>query len=233
MTLGTSNLGDEELLKFERKDSRGTAPVYFNRHTLNAHRWDKGDTSTDSAGQSHSVRSNDAQSEKQAIGRPLDDGRWDWNEWTRARTSWYFMSTYTPTGGETEVTGFDRGSSSTVPSGNWLERNGEELLRIGFGVFDVVAGLGIIGGSYGAGVVPGVGLIAIGLDQIITGVANWGDGTKTPSVFEYGGQQAALAAGASPDNAQFIGSLTPAILSLGFGGWGAAAGRLALQRGFR
>jgi hypothetical protein len=223
MSLGTSDLSDEELLQIQRKDNRGTLPVYFNRHTLNGHRWDKADTSTDSAGQSRSVRSNSAQSEKQAIGRMPDNGPLDWNEWTRAQSSWYFMSTYTPTGGDTEVTGFDRGSSSTVPAGNWLERNGDELLRIGFGVFDVVAGFAIIGGSYGAGVVPGVGLIALGLDQIITGLANWGDGTKTPSVFEYGGQQAALAAGASPDNAQFIGSLTPAILSLGFGGWGSLA----------
>lgn len=92
------------------------------------------------------------------------------------------------------------------------------MLQIGFGVFDVVAGIGIIGGSCGAGVVPGVGLIAIGLDQIITGVGNWGADSKTPSVFEYGGQQAALAAGVGPGDAAVVGSLTPAILSLGFGG---------------
>jgi hypothetical protein len=70
------------------------------------------------------------------------------------------------------------------------------------------------------------------VDQILTGASNLiNPGQPSMSVFQYGGYQAALGLGASDGTAQIVGAFTPAVLSLGFLGWGTLAGRVVLYRG--
>jgi hypothetical protein len=107
------------------------------------------------------------------------------------------------------------------PVFQWLYQNGGNLLRIGFGVLDVIGGLTTIGGTCGFGILPGVGLMAVGIDQIITGVSNWGSEIQAPSVFEYLGYTGAKGLGVSEEMSKLIGDLTPAALSLAFSAWGA------------
>ncbi len=86
---------------------------------------------------------------------------------------------------------------------------------------DVVSGAAMALGTGGGAAIPGVGLIGLGVDQILTGAYNISSPTQqSMSAFSCGGYQAALGLGASDGTAQVIGALTPAGLSLGFLGWG-------------
>ncbi len=76
-------------------------------------------------------------------------------------------------------------------------------------------------GTIGLGALAGVGLMALGTDQIITGVWNIASGVQVLSVFEYGGNSAAMGVGFSENASQTIGQWTPAALSLGMMGAGA------------
>ncbi|HEY7152991.1 MAG TPA: Hint domain-containing protein [Gemmataceae bacterium] len=102
----------------------------------------------------------------------------------------------------------------------WLASNGGYVLQISFGLFDVVSGAVMTLGSCGGAVLPGVGLMAVGVDQIVTGATNWNSGQSGQSVFEFLGSSAASGLGASEGTAQMIGAFTPAVLSLGFQAWG-------------
>jgi hypothetical protein len=80
------------------------------------------------------------------------------------------------------------------PLGKWLITTYWDRMRIGAGLVDVVLGVGLIGGTGGTGVIPGVGLIAVGLDQIVTGGYNiLNPKGSSISVFEYGGYSGAMA----------------------------------------
>lgn len=72
--------------------------------------------------------------------------------------------------------------------------NGSDLVRIAIGALDLAIGTVAIGATGGAGVIPGVALYAVGLDQIVTGANNIISGERLPSVIEYGATEAALAA---------------------------------------
>jgi hypothetical protein len=98
------------------------------------------------------------------------------------------------------------------------------VVQIGFGALDFIGGLVMLAGTGGGAVIPGVGLMAVGVDQILTGASNLiNPGQPSMSVFQYGGYQAALGLGASDGTAQIVGAITPAALSLFFGGWGGLA----------
>jgi len=106
---------------------------------------------------------------------------------------------------------------------NWTWNNGQDVARIGFGTFDV-----ILGGSMiwtGAGTLPGIGLIAIGLDQIATGSMNirYGRVGQGFSVLEFGVYSAT--------GNESAAILAPGVLSLGFGSAG-SFGRLGVRAGF-
>ena len=106
---------------------------------------------------------------------------------------------------------------------NWTWNNGQDVARIGFGTFDV-----ILGGSMiwtGAGTLPGIGLIAIGLDQIATGSMNirYGRVGQGFSILEFGVYRAT-----GSETAAF---LAPGVLSLGFGTVG-SLGRAGMRAGF-
>jgi hypothetical protein len=103
----------------------------------------------------------------------------------------------------------------------WVIQNWDNLQRIGVGLLDVAGGITLTLDSCGLGIIPGVGLMVVGLDQIVTGVANWGSEIKAPSVFEYLGYSGAKTLGFSEGTSQVIGSITPAALSLAFSGLGA------------
>ena len=96
------------------------------------------------------------------------------------------------------------------------------MARIGFGTFDVVLGVSMI--WTGAGTVPGVGLIAVGLDQIATGSMNirYGRVGQGFSIIEFGAYSAT--------GNETVAILTPGLLSLGFGSWG-SLGRLGARAG--
>jgi len=103
----------------------------------------------------------------------------------------------------------------------WTYNNGADLLRIGFGAFDVVAGIGIglAGSATGiglpAGIALGTGLATIGIDQIITGIMNLGTGLRTGSAIEYVGSSAAYKLGFNEGTPEFIGGMLPGVLSIG------------------
>ncbi len=116
-------------------------------------------------------------------------------------------------------------------AGTWQYENGADVLRIGGGLIDVGLGIGTIVGSWGWATIPGVGLMAVGIDQILTGYYNISRGVRAPSFFEYGGYWAAQGVGFSENTAQTIGAWTPAALSLGLAGWGWMASTLRFYRG--
>jgi len=94
-------------------------------------------------------------------------------------------------------------------------------LQIGFGVIDVIAGAVMTLGTCGGAVVPGLGLIVVGVDQIAAGINNaQNPGSPSMSVLEYGGYSLAKGLGASENTAQTVGAYTPAALSLVFNVWG-------------
>ena len=105
---------------------------------------------------------------------------------------------------------------------NWTWNNGQDVARIGFGVFDVGLGASMI--WTGAGTLPGIGLIAIGLDQLATGAINlrYGRIGQGFSIIEFG---AYSATGNEP-----LAFLTPGVFSLGFGSLG-SVGRLGARAG--
>jgi hypothetical protein len=107
------------------------------------------------------------------------------------------------------------------PGIKWLYNNFSDVARIGFGAIDVGLGVLMTGGTGGLGIVPGAGLMAVGLDQIITGVQNIRYG-RAPSVLEYGGYSAARGLGFSEGTSQTVGAFAPAALSLGLNLWGLA-----------
>jgi hypothetical protein len=95
--------------------------------------------------------------------------------------------------------------------------------QILLGTAEAVAGLacGGIPGLQGLG----VGLWITGIDQIVGGAASLSTGTTQPTPLQFAGSEVALALGASPQTAEFVGSLTPLAVALAFGGWGGGAGR--------
>jgi hypothetical protein len=107
----------------------------------------------------------------------------------------------------------------------WGLQVGAAALQIVGGVIDIGAGIVLTLGSSGIGIIGGVGLMAIGVDQLIAGVYNLTSGTNGPSVLEYGSERAAVGLGASQGTAQIVGGLTPAVLSLGIGSVWAGSGR--------
>ena len=104
----------------------------------------------------------------------------------------------------------------------WAWNNGQDLARIGFGVVDVVAGIAM--GTTGIGGVPGVALMYIGIDQILTGSLNlrYGRVGKNLSVIENAVFQAT--------GNETLAVLTPGVLSLGLGWYGSIA-RAAAREG--
>ncbi len=108
----------------------------------------------------------------------------------------------------------------------WLLANGGSVLQIGVGIADVIGGAVMTLGNGGGVVVPlGVGLMSVGVDQIIAGVANWGSSQPNPSLYQYLGYSAASGLGASESTAQTIGDFTPAVLAMAFAGLGNWFGR--------
>ena len=98
------------------------------------------------------------------------------------------------------------------------------VFQIGFGVIDVIAGAVMTLGTCGGAVVPGLGLIVVGVDQIAAGINNaQNPGSPSMSVLEYGGYSLAKGLGASENTAQAIGAYTPAALSAIFNVWGSLA----------
>ena len=70
-------------------------------------------------------------------------------------------------------------------------------------------------GTCGGAVIPGVALMAIGIDQILTGASNIANpGVQSMSVFQFAGYSVAKSAGLSEGTSQVIGELTPMIASL-------------------
>jgi len=95
------------------------------------------------------------------------------------------------------------------------------VFQIGFGVIDVIAGAVMTLGTCGGAVVPGLGLMFVGVDQIAAGINNaQNPGSPSMSVVEYGGYSLSKGLGASENTAQTIGAFTPAALSLVFNVWG-------------
>ncbi len=107
--------------------------------------------------------------------------------------------------------------------GQLVSSYGGASLQIAFGVLDVIGGAAMTLGTCGGAVVPGLGLMIVGVDQIIAGAYNISN-PGTQSAFEYLGAGVALGLGASNGAAQVIGALTPAVLSMAFGAWGSLAG---------
>jgi len=107
-------------------------------------------------------------------------------------------------------------------AGDWTWNNGQDVARIGFGTFDVALGVSMV--WTGAGTLPGIGLIAIGLDQLATGAMNlrYGRIGQGFSIIEFGAYSATGDA--------TLAILTPGILSLGFGSLG-SLGRLGVRAG--
>jgi hypothetical protein len=98
---------------------------------------------------------------------------------------------------------------------HWGLHTGGNILQIVGGVIDVGVGVSITFASGGFGIIAGVGLIGIGIDQVIAGAYNLSSTTHGPSVLEYTSERAAVGLGASQGTAQVIGGLTPAVLSIG------------------
>ncbi len=79
-------------------------------------------------------------------------------------------------------------------------------------------------GTCGGAVVPGLGLIVVGVDQIAAGINNaQNPGSPSMSVIEYGAYSLSKGLGASENTAQTIGAYTPAALSTIFNIWGSLA----------
>jgi len=99
----------------------------------------------------------------------------------------------------------------------WTYGNGADLVRIGFGTFDLVVGAGmtLLGVPTIIGSTAGVGLMSVGIDQILTGITNMRSGRMGGSVYEYIGYSASRGLGFSEETSQIAGGLLPAGLSLG------------------
>jgi hypothetical protein len=111
-------------------------------------------------------------------------------------------------------------------TGNWVYDNAGNLLRITFGVVDVLVGSSATLFSGGLGAAGGLVAITLGLDQIITGVHNIRTGSSGQSVVEFGGYWAARNIGGFSENtSQWIGILTPVVLGV-TSGLGSASGIL-------
>ena len=103
----------------------------------------------------------------------------------------------------------------------FLTSNREDLIRIGVGVADIAMGISLTGTA--AGAPPGLLLIAVGADQVFTGINNILTGQKNRSLFEEGGYRLTLWMGFSEETAGIVGQLTLGLLSLGAGIWGGFA----------
>ena len=101
-------------------------------------------------------------------------------------------------------------------AGAWVIRHWGDALRLVGGAVDVGFGIGLSLGSGGLAILPGAGLMAVGIDQLYTGVANMVTGRQDPSVIELGVSTAMRDAGATEQSAQVAGALAPAALSLFF-----------------
>jgi Pretoxin HINT domain len=102
------------------------------------------------------------------------------------------------------------------PGVKWLYNNGADVLRIVGGTIDVVVGLGFLVDPCPLTWLAGFGLITVGADQIVTGVANLTSGRPGPSVVEYAGYSAARGLGFDEQTSQTIGAFTPLALSVAF-----------------
>jgi hypothetical protein len=96
------------------------------------------------------------------------------------------------------------------------------VLRIGVGLLVVGGGLFYTVASFGLALIPGLALISVGTDQIITGIANIASSQQAPSVFEFGGYSAARGLGYDEQMARTVGVWTPVAIALPawfVGGW--------------
>jgi len=111
----------------------------------------------------------------------------------------------------------------------FLTSNREDLIRIGVGVADIAMGISLTGTA--AGAPPGLLLIAVGADQVFTGIDNILTGRKNRSLFEEAGYGLTLQLGFSGSTADVVGQLTPGLLSPGAGIWGGFATSAARAAG--
>jgi hypothetical protein len=102
------------------------------------------------------------------------------------------------------------------PTGQWLGEHAGDLLRVVGGAVDFGVGFTMTLGSGGLAAFPGVGLMAIGIDQMFVGETAIAFGARPPSIFESVGSFGATAVGANDQTAQIVGTWTPAALSLLF-----------------
>jgi hypothetical protein len=96
----------------------------------------------------------------------------------------------------------------------WINANGGNVLRTIGGAIDVAFGVVMALGTGGLAWAPAVGLITLGMDQIVTAGSNMLTGVQGPSVIEFGVARAAAALGASEQTAEIIGAFAPAALSM-------------------
>ena len=102
------------------------------------------------------------------------------------------------------------------PEAHWLGEHAGDFLRVAGGAIDFGVGFTMTLGSGGLAAFPGVGLMAIGIDQIFVGETAIAFGVRPPSIFESLGSFGATGLGADPQTAQIVGTSTPAALSLLF-----------------
>ncbi len=110
----------------------------------------------------------------------------------------------------------------------WLGARLGGILQIVGGSIAFVGGFGIAfpGGvvSGGTSVIPGVALMGVGVDEILTGVYNVSNpNVQSMSVLGYGFYSGAQALGASDGTAQMMSVLGPMAVTLGLGAWGGMA----------
>jgi len=110
----------------------------------------------------------------------------------------------------------------------WLGARLGGILQIVGGSIAFVGGFGIAfpGGvvSGGTSVIPGVALMGVGVDEILTGVYNVSNpGVQQMSVLGYGFYSGAQGLGASDGTAQMMSILGPMAVTLGLGAWGGMA----------
>ena len=102
------------------------------------------------------------------------------------------------------------------PQAQWIGEHWGDVPRVAGGAFDLGLGVGASLGSGGLAILPGVGLMAVGIDPMYAGAAAIVTGQRGPSVIEFLGYAAARGLGAGEGAAQVVGALTPAALSLVF-----------------
>ncbi|QVL31339.1 hypothetical protein KIH39_21200 [Telmatocola sphagniphila] len=104
------------------------------------------------------------------------------------------------------------------PQTTWFERNTNAIVntaKIAFGLIEVIGGALTTFGTCGGGVVPGVFMMANGLDSIMTGVAGLLDGQSYGSAIGYAASQGLQKIGVPENVADVAGELLPIAMSMG------------------